>query len=118
MIINDNIALTVLIYVVIIAVVVLFVGIILNKNKNVKKSKLSVQNNNNELENSHSETSNTRTNSDLPEDELIAVLTAAVSACMKPGVQSKIRVKSFRRIENNAPIWNLVGRFDRIRNKI
>jgi len=118
MIISDNIALTVLIYILILAAVIFLIKIIVGKNNSKESNKLNIQNDNNVLEKDDSAIANMRSSSDLPEDELIAVLTAAVSACMKPGVQSKIRVKSFRRIDSNAPMWNLVGRFDRIRTKI
>lgn len=54
---------------------------------------------------------------DLSDDELIAVLTAAVMA-MRSNSGVKIRVTSFRRIPQSAPVWNTVGRRERMENKL
>ena len=42
------------------------------------------------------------------EEELIAVLTAAVAASLNTSTY-KLRIKSYRRINNNAPAWNKAG---------
>lgn len=56
-------------------------------------------------------TANTDTHTDNRNDEeLIAVITAAIMASMKQCPDFKIRVKSFRRIPNNSPEWNVAGR--------
>jgi Na+-transporting methylmalonyl-CoA/oxaloacetate decarboxylase gamma subunit len=46
--------------------------------------------------------------------ELVAVLTAAVVAYMGSGSASNIKVKSYRRIPQSSPIWNLMGRKEQI----
>lgn len=45
---------------------------------------------------------------DMDEEELVAVLTAAVAACMNTSTYN-LKVKSFRRIENTSPSWNKAG---------
>ena len=42
------------------------------------------------------------------EEELIAVLTAAVAASLNTSTYN-LRIKSYRRINNNAPAWNKAG---------
>lgn len=42
------------------------------------------------------------------EEELIAVLTAAVAASLNTSTYN-LRIKSYRRIQNNAPAWNKAG---------
>lgn len=58
-----------------------------------------------------------RDNEALPDDSLIAVLTAAVMA-MQSNPDIKIRVTSFRRIPQSSPIWNTIGRRERMENKL
>lgn len=55
---------------------------------------------------------------DLSDDEIVAVLTAAVLASMRARPESKIRVKSFRRIPGIAPAWNATGRLEQISAKL
>lgn len=57
---------------------------------------------------------------DMSDDTLIAVLTAAVMASIKnsSSPDCKIRVKSFRRIPNTSPSWNVAGRNDYISQKL
>lgn len=50
--------------------------------------------------------------------ELLAVITAAVMAAMKDKPGCEIRVKSFRRITQTTPIWNLAGRAEHIAGKL
>jgi len=52
------------------------------------------------------------------DEDLIAVLTAAVLAAMGNGSQTNIVVKSFRRIPQAAPVWNTAGRNEYISNKL
>jgi len=54
---------------------------------------------------------------DLSDEELIAVLTAAVMA-MQSNPDIKIKVTSFRRIPQSAPVWNTIGRRERLENKL
>ncbi len=42
------------------------------------------------------------------EEELIAVITAAIAASLNTSTYN-LKIKSFRRIENNAPAWNRAG---------
>ena len=42
------------------------------------------------------------------EEELIAVLTAAIAASLNTPTY-KLRIKSYRRIKRNAPVWNKAG---------
>jgi len=58
-----------------------------------------------------------KNNEDLSDDTLIAVLTAAVMA-MQSNPDVKIKVTSFRRIPQSAPVWNTVGRRERMENKL
>lgn len=55
-----------------------------------------------------------KTTNDIESDaELIAVITAAIHvALVKTGIspECKIRVKTFKRITTDSPIWNKVGR--------
>ena len=39
---------------------------------------------------------------------LIAVLTAAVAVCMNTPTHN-LKIKSYRRLDNNAPVWNKAG---------
>lgn len=49
------------------------------------------------------------------EEELIAVLTAAVAASLNTSTYN-LRIKSYRRIGNNAPAWNKAGLEETINN--
>ncbi|WP_010247496.1 OadG family protein [Acetivibrio cellulolyticus] len=55
---------------------------------------------------------------DLSDDSLIAILTAAVMASMQSSPDVKIRVTSFRRIPQSSPVWNTIGRRERMENKL
>ena len=54
----------------------------------------------------------------IPDDELVAVLTAAVMASMKGQHVYNFRIKSFKRLPQNTPIWNRAGRMEYISNKL
>ena len=45
---------------------------------------------------------------DMDEDELIAVLTAAVAASLNTSTY-KLQIKSYRRIDSKKPAWNKAG---------
>lgn len=50
---------------------------------------------------------------DTDDNELIAVITAAIQASFKKaGItpECKIVVKSFKRVEDDSPVWNTTGR--------
>lgn len=55
---------------------------------------------------------------DPSNDELVAVLTAAVLSSLRRPPECKIRVKSFRRIPQTSPIWNLRGRSEYLSGKL
>lgn len=50
---------------------------------------------------------------DIDEEELIAVLTAAIAASLNTSTYN-LQIKSYRRIANNAPAWNKAGIRDTI----
>ena len=52
------------------------------------------------------------------DDELAAVIMAAIQASMLPGSQCKLKVKSFRRIAQTSPAWNKTGRIEQIANRL
>ena len=53
------------------------------------------------------------------EEELIAVITAAIQASLGVRDDGKhIVVKSFRRLPSNSPIWNSTGRIEQLSNKL
>ncbi len=49
--------------------------------------------------------------------EIIAVITAAIMACMQDS-GTGLRVRSIRRIGHTTPIWNVAGRNEQILSKI
>jgi len=69
--------------------------------------------NNSTLEEKASEQCN-----EVDDKELIAILTAAVAASMQRTSNSKIIVKSFRRIQQTSPVWNKSGRVEQIFGKL
>ncbi len=52
------------------------------------------------------------------QDELVAVLTAAILASVRNTTECNLRVKSFRRISQNSPAWNTAGRNEYISGKL
>lgn len=53
---------------------------------------------------------------DTNEDELIAVLTAAIAASLNTSTYN-LRIKSYRRVENKQPAWNKAGLTETINNR-
>lgn len=53
----------------------------------------------------------------VDDDELIAVLTAAVAASLNTSTYN-LRIKSYRRVNSNTPAWNKAGVNETINNKI
>lgn len=51
------------------------------------------------------------------DEELIAVITAAIAASLNRSTHTVV-VKSVRRTDNKGSIWNLAGRYDYISNKL
>lgn len=54
---------------------------------------------------------------ELDEKELIAVLTAAVAASLNQSTYN-LHIKSYRRIDQNAPVWNRVSRREQLESRI
>ncbi|WP_094546641.1 OadG family protein [Petroclostridium xylanilyticum] len=54
---------------------------------------------------------------ELDEDELIAVLTAAVASSLNQSTYN-LNIKSFRRIEQTSPIWNTVSRKEQLESRL
>lgn len=61
-------------------------------------------------------TADTAVNNTIAEDELIAVLTAAVAASLNTSTYN-LRIKSYRRIEDKRPVWNKAGINETIGNR-
>ena len=53
---------------------------------------------------------------DVDSDELIAVLTAAVQACM--GSQSNLVVRRITRVADNTPVWGQIARHEQMLNRL
>ncbi len=56
--------------------------------------------------------------SDAPAEELVAAITAAIMASVDTHPGYNIRLKSFRRIPQTAPVWNVAGRNEYIAGKL
>ena len=52
-------------------------------------------------------------NTKTENNEILAVITAALAAMNTRDV--KLVVKSFKRVGQTSPIWNMTGRFEQIR---
>lgn len=52
------------------------------------------------------------------ENELIAVITAALQEYMKTGAETKLKVVSIKRTGQSVPLWNRAGRLERISDKL
>lgn len=53
---------------------------------------------------------------DADDDELIAVLTAAVAASLNTSTYN-LQIKSYRRVDNKQPAWNKAGLTETINNR-
>lgn len=53
----------------------------------------------------------------VDEEELIAVLTAAVAASLNTSTYN-LKIKSYRRVNNNTPAWNKAGVNETINNRL
>lgn len=49
-------------------------------------------------------------------DELIAVITAAINACM--GSQSNLVVRKITRVSDNTPVWGQIARNEQMLNRL
>lgn len=97
------------------AIIYLFPKLIPNKDK-TSSNKTSNEEPVNTPSNNDMETAEPVSN--LSDDSLIAVLTAAVLASMGDRPDVKIRVTSFKRIQQTSPVWNAVGRRENITSKL
>lgn len=55
---------------------------------------------------------------DIPCDELAAVITAALQSYYSSGTQCKLVIKSIKRTGITSPIWNKTGRLERLSGRI
>lgn len=53
---------------------------------------------------------------EMDADELLAVITAAISACM--GAQSNLLVRRIIRVGDNTPVWGQIGRHEQTLNRL
>ena len=53
---------------------------------------------------------------DTDEEELIAVMTAAIAASLNTSTYN-LKIKSYRRVDNNVPAWNKAGLNEAINNR-
>lgn len=93
--------------------VVIFVYFFVSSKNKAKSSNLNLTSNTVEQDKLKTQ----EDSEDLSDDSLIAVLTAAVMA-MQSNTDIKIRVTSFRRIPQSSPVWNTIGRRERIEHKL
>ena len=54
---------------------------------------------------------------DEDEEELVAVLTAAVAASLKT-TTNRVRINTYKRVHTDPPVWNRAGRKEAINNKL
>lgn len=54
---------------------------------------------------------------DMDEEELIAVLTAAIAASLNTSTYNLV-IRSYRRVNNNVPAWNKAGVNETINNRM
>ncbi len=77
------------------------------------KSKQPAQTADTHSDNTPAPSAATAETDDVNEDELIAVLTAAVAASLNTSTYN-LHIKSYRRVNNTAPVWNQAGLRDTI----
>lgn len=53
---------------------------------------------------------------EMDTDEILAVITAAISACM--GNQSNLIVRKITRVGDNTPVWGQIGRYEQMLNRL
>lgn len=78
-----------------------------------KKSAESSQTVNVKADETPTQSVSAQTTDDVNEDELVAVLTAAVAASLNTSTYN-LHIKSYRRVNNTAPVWNQAGLRDTI----
>lgn len=88
-------------------VIVIYINV---KNDNKTAKRVVSINKKNNMDDLNSE------NVPLGEEELIAVLTAAVANYMNVNVQDLV-VKTYKRVQDNIPAWSRAGRKEQIINR-
>jgi sodium pump decarboxylase gamma subunit len=53
---------------------------------------------------------------EMDADEILAVITAAISACM--GSQSNLIVRKITRVGDHTPVWSQIGRHEQMLNRL
>ena len=61
-------------------------------------------------------TATTAAAEEMDADEILAVITAAISACM--GSQSNLIVRRITRVGDNTPVWSQIGRHEQMLNRL
>lgn len=56
------------------------------------------------------------TTEEMDADELVAVITAAITACM--GSQSNLFIRKITRVGDSTPIWGQIGRHEQTLNRL
>ncbi len=54
----------------------------------------------------------------MEDEELVAVITAAIQASLGYEVHNKLVIKSITRTGQSSPIWNRTGRLERLAKKL
>ncbi|MCR2045658.1 OadG family protein [Anaerosalibacter massiliensis] len=81
--------------------------------KDKKKSKETIEN----IDLVNSEKGVEKAEESLNDEELVAVIAAAVAASIGVDV-SNVKIKSIKRVSQNTPIWSKVGREEQIFNRL
>jgi len=90
-------------------------GKIFSKNRSAKRSELP-DNNSGTVRAVQPESG---VNNQIPEEELIAVITAAIQASLDiRDAGKRVIVKSFRRLPASSSVWNAAGRMEQIGSKL
>ena len=102
---------------IILMIVLMLFKVIFYKDPKKKATKTQVENTQQNSLNSVDETTvKAVEKADVDEDELIAVLTAAVAASLNTSTYN-LKIKSYRRTDNKMPAWNKAGVTETINNR-
>ena len=120
--INEGLAVTVIGMIIVFAVLILLWAILegmrlVFHRPNEKSTTSNNAVNSNSQPEQQSNINNGQDVEDEDEDELIAVLTAAIAASLNQSTYN-LKIKSFRRIGQASPVWNTVSRKEQIENKL
>ena len=82
--------------------------------KNTQKNQVAIES---DINTTGAEVTAARVLSDeMDEDELIAVITAAISACL--GGQNNLYIRKITRVGDNTPIWGQISRHEQTLNRL